>query len=95
MPDPIRPLPQIAYTPYTVLTPGIGEIVCPRKGLLAIGRCRQLQASTAAEGSACTCPAFHAYERRVGEAAKGEGVAKKQPPVVESDRDRQKNRRGR
>lgn len=40
---------------------GQGQIECPRKGLVAIDRCRQWQRETAEAGAPCTCPIYLAY----------------------------------
>jgi hypothetical protein len=44
------------------LVPSDGEIACPMKGQIAVGRCLQLQGETAAEGRPCTCDVFRARQ---------------------------------
>jgi hypothetical protein len=47
---------------------GRARIDCPRKGVMAIGRCREFQRETAAAGKSCTCSVYEAYRAGEGDA---------------------------
>jgi hypothetical protein len=59
----ISPLRSGYLTMAALEDDGTGQIDCPRKGsIMAIQRCQQWQAETAATGAACTCATFTAHQ---------------------------------
>lgn len=63
-------------TQAQLLDDGRARIDCPRKGVMAIARCREFQRETAAEGKSCRCSVFESYRG-------GEADSKMDPPPSE------------
>jgi len=73
----VSSLPSGWRSQLSVLDDGRGQIICPLRGLMAIGRCLEFQRESSARAAACTCDVFLAYSGGEPDAA----VDIEEPPL--------------